>query len=253
MHKRAGISGSGLKILSVIFMLADHIAAVVFFHILSQNGIFYLGDTSVSYMRELVQDGFVGWIYVWYQIMRRIVGRWAFPIYCFLLVEGFEKTKDRRKYAGRLLAFALVSEVPFDLAFDGKMISLEHQNVFFTLLLGFLMIWAMEEIGRNCQELLVKWTGGAAVFLAAVLLAELIRCDYSGKGIIAIALLFLFRRKKAEQMIAGCVAFCWEIMAPLAFLFVYFYNGRRGLRLKYFFYIFYPAHLLVLYLITLII
>ena len=134
MHKRAGISGSGLKILSVIFMLADHIAAVVFFHILSQNGIFYLGDTSVSYMRELVQDGFVGWIYVWYQIMRRIVGRWAFPIYCFLLVEGFEKTKDRRKYAGRLLAFALVSEVPFDLAFDGKMISLEHQNVFFTLL-----------------------------------------------------------------------------------------------------------------------
>ena len=175
MHKRAGISGSGLKILSVIFMLADHIAAVVFFHILSQNGIFYLGDTSVSYMRELVQDGFVGWIYVWYQIMRRIVGRWAFPIYCFLLVEGFEKTRDRRKYAGRLLAFALVSEVPFDLAFDGKMIILEHQNVFFTLLLGFLMIWAMEEIGRNCQELLVKWTGGAAVFLAAVLLAELIR------------------------------------------------------------------------------
>ncbi len=253
MYRRAGISGSSLKILAVIFMLTDHIAAVVLSHILTQNGIIYFGDTSISYMGELIQEGMTGWIYVSYQIMRRIVGRWAFPIYCFLLVEGYGNTRDRGKYAGRLFVFALASEVPFDLAFDGKIIDFAHQNVFFTLLLGFLMIWAMDEIGRNCQSLLLKWTAGAAVFLAAVLLAELACCDYGGNGIIAVALLFLFRRKKAEQMIAGCIAFLWETMAPFAFLFVCFYNGRRGLRLKYFFYIFYPAHLLILYFITLMI
>lgn len=253
MHRRVGISGSGLKILAVIFMLTDHIAAVLLSHILSQNGIFYFGDTSISYMKELTQDGVVGWVYVWYQIMRRIVGRCAFPIYCFLLVEGFGKTGNRKKYAGRLFIFALVSEVPFDLAFDGQAINTGHQNVFFTLLLGFLMIWAMEEIGRQCRGALLKWAGGAAVFLAAAALAEAARCDYGANGIIAVALLFLFRRKKAEQIAAGCIAFLWETMAPLAFVFVCFYNGRRGAGLKYFFYFFYPAHLLILYLITLII
>ncbi|MDE6203887.1 MAG: conjugal transfer protein TraX [Lachnospiraceae bacterium] len=250
MHGKVGISGSGLKILAVFFMLTDHIAAVLLSHILAQNGIFYLGDTTFSYMSELTRDGVAGWIYVCYQIMRRIVGRWAFPIYCFLLVEGFGKTKNRRKYAGRLLVFALVSEVPFDLAFAGQVINRNHQNVFFTLLSGFLMIWAMEEIGKRCRTVLAKWTGGAAVFLAAAFLAEWTYCDYGANGIIAIALLFLFRKKKAEQIIAGCIAFLWETMAPLAFLFIFFYNGKRGIRLKYFFYIFYPAHLLVLYLIT---
>jgi hypothetical protein len=88
--------------------------------------------------------------------------------------------------------------------------------------------------------------GDAAVIFGFALLAELIGCDYGAKGIAAVALLYLFRRDKWEQIIAGCVAFLWEITAPLAFIPVAFYNGKKGLRLKYVFYLFYPLHLLLL-------
>ncbi len=247
---KTGVSGSTLKIIAVACMLIDHTAAVLLGHILVDNGIYSVADFSFEYMQELIQASSIGWVYFAYQVMRRIIGRMAFPIYCFLLIEGFEKTKNRLKYAGRLFVFALISEIPFDLAQNGEAFYPYYQNVFFTLFIGLVMIWLMEKIERRCQNLIFRLTLWAAVFLAASVLVELIYCDYGAHGTIAIALLYLFRKNKLEQMIAGCIAFLWEITAPFAFVFIALYNGKRGIRLKYFFYIFYPAHLLVLYLLT---
>lgn len=252
MQNKTGISGSTLKIIAVVSMLLDHTAAVLLGYILINNGIFSVEDISFRYMKELIQADPIGWVYLAYQVMRRIIGRLAFPIYCFLLIEGFEKTRNRIRYAGRLFLFALISEIPFNLAFAREVFYSSYQNVFFTLLIGFFMIWAMEKIGDRCRSLFLKLAGWGLVFLAAAFLSERIYCDYGARGIIAIALLYLFRKNKVEQIIAGCVAFLWEITAPLAFIFVAFYNGKRGIKLKYFFYIFYPAHLLILYLLTLI-
>ena len=259
MQKKQGISGSTLKIMALIFMVIDHTAAILLPPVLEKYGVTWLGNLSMEYMRELLLEGYVGWIYILYQVMRRVLGRLAFPIYCFLLVEGFEKTRNRVKYAGRLLLFALISEVPFNFAFRGKAFDISYQNVFFTLLLGFLMIWMMEAVEKyflpeekrgGMWRLLAAITGEAAVFLLAGLAAEFIKCDYGAHGTIAIGLLYFFRKNKVEQMIAGCVAFFWEITAMFSFVFIGFYNGKRGIRLKYVFYIFYPAHLLVLYLIS---
>ena len=72
-------------------------------------------------------------------------------------------------------------------------------------------------------------------------------CDYGGWGILAIAVLYLFRENKQLQILTGCVSFCWEMPAMLGFIPVAFYNGKRGLKLKYLFYVFYPVHLLILY------
>lgn len=225
-----GISGSTLKIIAVVSMLIDHTAAVVI-------------------NRALVYS-YSDWLYTTAFVMRNLIGRMAFPIYCFLLVEGFEKTRNRMRYAGRLFLFALISEVPFDLAFKGRIMDSSYQNVFFTLFLGLLMIWAMEEIEKKNVTFLLKLFGFAMIFLAAAMLAEAISCDYRAKGIAAIALLFLFRKNKKEQIIAGCIAFLWEITAPLAFIFTAFYNGQRGWKMKYVFYIFYPFHLLALYFLS---
>ena len=125
-----------------------------------------------------------------------------------------------------------------------------------------MMIWIMEAVrerfrahsrekgfGGDWTDWKILAVDGAVFFLTAAA-AELLRCDYGAHGIIAVGLLYAFRKDRAKQMIAGCVAFFWEFTAMFAFVFTGCYNGKRGISLKYVFYIFYPAHLLALYLIA---
>lgn len=175
-----------------------------------------------------------------YQIMR-LIGRIAFPIFCFLLVEGFLHTSNRKKYAFRLFLFALISEFPFDLALFNKPVDWNYQNVFFTLLIGFLVIWAMDAAGKLRFQLPLQ----AAAVLAGGALAYVLKTDYDYKGIILIAVLYFFRYNRVLRTAVGCVSLLWEAPACLAFIPINLYNGKRGLSLKYFFYAFYPAHLLL--------
>lgn len=252
MRKRKGLSGSALKIIAMISMLIDHAAFILLGPVLVENKIYSVRNLSPDYIRELLSAGYVGYVYVAYLAMRQLIGRIAFPLYCFLLVEGFQRTGSRKKYALRLFLFALISEVPFDLAFYGKVFDWNHANIFFTLFLAFLMLYFWEMVKERVGNPWLLWGINLLIFLAAALSAEWISCDYGAKGIIAIALLYVFRKRRKEQLIAGCVAFAWEITAPLAFIFAAFYNGKKGLKLKYFFYLFYPAHLLVLYLMKIL-
>lgn len=227
MWGKRGISSSTLKIIAMISMLIDHIAYIVIAPILIENGI-------------------EGYLYTLYRGMRG-VGRIAFPIYCFLLTEGFFRTHDRKKYALRLLLFALISEIPYDLAFYHSIPYSGHSNVFFTLLFGVIMMSFMERAQNHFRDYRIVIMIYLAAFAACGICAEWIHCEYGIKGIIAIALLYLFRMSKEEQIIAGCVAFCWEPAALFAFPFIALYNGRRGSNLKYFFYAFYPVHILFLH------
>lgn len=250
---RIKITGSTLKWIALFSMLLDHSAYILISPVLIDYGLTSVADHSPAYMQALIEKGAVGWFYLAYQVMRSI-GRLAFPIYCFCLVEGFMKTGNRKRYAGRLAVFALLSEIPFDLGFFQKLYDPEHQNIFFTLLFGYLMIWGMDILEKKSENLPGKlWavcTGQVLLFLGAAALAEATGCDYGAKGILAIALLYEFRYRKALQLLAGCVAFCWEAAAMLAFIPIGLYRGERGRQNKWFFYAFYPVHLLVLYLIA---
>ena len=224
MKERKGISGSTLKISAIITMLIDHIGAGVLGRLLVVRGMNEAADLNawIDANSTLV---------ITYQMMR-FVGRLAFPIFCFLLIEGFEHTHDVKKYALRLLSFCLVSEIPFDLLFNGKILESGYQNVFFTLFIGLMVMWGFQVVEN--QERFAKFK--KVIFDAGI-------------GVACIVLLYVFRKKKSYQLLAGCIGFSWELTAPLAFIPIAFYNGKRGLSLKYFFYIFYPAHLLILYII----
>ena len=220
------LSGSALKVLAAICMLIDHTGAVI-----------------VSRCPQTVLFSLLGKEVTLYKLMR-FVGRPAFPLFAFLLVEGFLHTRDRRKYALRLGAFALLSEVPFDLALHGKLLDLNHQNVFITLCLGFLGLWALERFQGKGWKQLLSLLGLYGVVLLA-------HCDYGVKGYGFVLLLYLLRERPITRAVLGSAFLSAQWKAGLAFVPVAFYNGQRGFIrerwLQYAFYLFYPAHLLLLY------
>ncbi len=189
----------------------------------------------------------------------RLAGRMAFPIYCFLLTEGFFHTKDWKKYAVRLGIFALLSEIPFDLMVAGRWWDMRYQNVFFTLLLGLLMMKALDAIGK-------KMPLQPGIFLQVSVIglvcefAWKIHCDYDYVGIMLIALLYWFRNQPQQRCLMGClwmvlmIGNCVYIPGLIAaFLVIWRYNGKPGRQQgKYFFYWFYPAHMALLYVVSMI-
>ncbi|MCD8108866.1 MAG: conjugal transfer protein TraX [Clostridiales bacterium] len=230
--RAACINGFLLKLIAIVTMLIDHIGAVLY------------------------PD----------QMIFRYIGRIAFPVFVFLLVEGFYYTRNIRKYELRLLLFAIISECPFDLAFNDAVLEFQSQNVFFTLFLGLLMLELLKKVqGQHWKSMLIL-----VIFVVA---AALLKTDYDAGGILLIYFFFSFRTQPVIKYAAlgGISLFifgpveCWSLLAVIPLLL---YNGERGFRrdgklyggraegtgaelIKYLFYVFYPVHLLVLYFLSL--
>ena len=166
------LSGTALKRIACLSMLIDHIGAA-----LLENGLF---------RQNAVWQGGVRLDFV-----MRMAGRLAFPIYCFLLVEGFVHTHDFRKYALRMLGFALLSEFPFDWAFFSG-VWWGHQNVYFTLLLGLLAMKALDTFrtGEGTPD-----ARGILCAAACTGAAALLRCDYDVMGMAPVSYTHLAGRQ----------------------------------------------------------
>lgn len=220
--RKVWISQEGLKTIACLCMLLDHIGTVLF----SNVGL-------------------------------RIAGRLAFPVYCFLLTEGAAHTKNPRRYGLRLLIGALISELPYDLLFfDG--LSWEKQNVMVTLLLGLWMINGLQKAEKSWQKLLL--------IAAFALIAEAVCADYGAVGVLMIAL-FALTRDRAVQAAAlaltgllssGLSVTVFGLDLPiqlfgvLAMVPIGLYAGQKRTSsrgLQWAFYLFYPAHLLALWMI----
>ncbi len=190
----------------------------------------------------------VGYMFFPQHVIFEIIGRIAFPIFAYLLVEGFVHTRNVKKYMLRLGVFALVSEIPFDLMFFGKL-DFNHQNVFFTLFLGLLMLYLMDKMPRGIDCFLCG--------LVFVLAADLLRTDYGSFGILMIFWFYLYREQKLWKFIGIALINVLlmsgsQVYAILAFIPILLHNRKEGPKIKWFFYGFYPAHLLILYFVNLI-
>lgn len=249
MRPKLGISGSTLKLIAVISMIIDHTAAGVLGRYLSMSGLMELtGDVAEGqqWFNENAQ------LFTAYYTMR-MIGRLAFPIYCFLMAEGLAHTHNKIKYAERLLLFAIISEIPFDLLFRGKILEFGYQNVFFTLFIGLVVIIGIECARERLGGRVIPEILSVIVILGAgMAAAQLAKTDYAALGVLCIAVIYTYRQKKVWQIVAGCLVFIWEPPALLAFIPIGFYNGKRGWKLKYFFYLVYPVHLLLLYLVCVV-
>ena len=229
------LSGSWLKVIAMISMVIDHTAYGLLRH------VEVLNEPLPIYGNHHM---------TWYFLMR-CMGRSAFPLFAFLLVEGFLHTSNRRRYGWNLFVFALISVVPWLLTFGRHWYNF-FGNVFFTLFFGFLALcavsqWETERQQDSSEAILSKSNTRFAIQVFVCIAAPiLLRC-----GVSFILLLYVLRHNRILQTAVGCCFLNLRWIAGLAFIPINLYNGRRGFIqgpwAKYLFYAFYPAHLLILY------
>lgn len=242
-----------LKMLAMGTMFIDHAAVAIIY------------NTGLNEMSPLL--GNIG-------TAMRLVGRMAFPLYAFLLVQGFLWTRSWKSYMARMLLLAFVSEIPFNLVAAGVIRNPHEQNTTMTLLIGLICMKILEMLEQKFQLTIDVSSPGqnensyhrfSRKFLGIVLMvwavvgsmlaSELIHGDYGAAGVLLIVALYLFRHRPVEQVEIGCLVivliygFRLDVLfAWIAFFFISRYNGERGRRLGLFPYVFYPAHLLVVWL-----
>jgi len=227
---RISLDAGTLKIIAMISMTIDHIAGSMFGYRLTQM-------TSCDITNILS--------------VMRLIGRLAFPIYAFFIVEGFFLTHSRRKYLSRMLIFSLISEIPFDLCFSGKL-TLEYQNVGITFSIALMMLILIHWVREHSNTSLTWIAASLPIMLSFGSLAYATKCDYDIKGIALIYVLYLLRDERFAQTLVGACTLMWEPTSMFAFPLLYCYNGKKGNLPKRLFYWFYPVHMLVLWILSVI-
>ena len=229
MKRSRGLDGGALKGIAAALMLMDHVGAILLPEVLAL----------------------------------RCVGRLAFPIFAFFIAEGYAHTRDFGRYFRRMAILAVVSEIPFNLE-NGAVFDPARQNVLFTFCLALLTLRGLEALGR--ERGFGRWAGCGLVLAAGFAAGELLRTDYGGWGVVTVALLYLCRDGKYAKLwlllamaavnglgmgsltmpvFGGEMPI--QIFAVAALPVIWLYNGQAGPKgLRRAFYVFYPAHLLVL-------
>lgn len=233
--ERFGLSGSTLKIIAMVLMVLDHAYTILFPNI----------------------DIF------------KAVGRLSFPIFCFMIVEGFRHTKNIKRYMARLAVFGVISEVPFNLMASGNLSCIRYQNVMWTMLLGLFMLQLIKEckgLSRIKRTVVI-----VMISLIGFYLGEYFGVDYGGFGVLQIILFYVVNDKEpigkcfetagmvvihsllpSRIINIGMFSFRRQQLGLLSLPFIWLYNGKRGMDNKYFQYTcywFYPVHIMVLVLI----
>lgn len=244
--RRFDISSSGLHIIAMAFMLCDHLWATV-----------VLGNHQ--------------WL--------TAIGRLAFPIFAFLIAEGYFHTRSFKKYALRLLIFAAITEIPFNLMTGGGVFYPVHQNVLWTLLFGLVLIRLNERAREKGRHLWVRILIGVGTVMLGLVGGYALFLDFFGVGVVTVLVFYFFRRRKwwclvgqivalwflNTQMLGGLGAdvtlfghsffIGYQGLAILSLIPIWLYRGRKGhssQAFKYFCYAFYPAHMIILYVLSLI-
>ena len=219
--------------------------------------------------------------HMWITVVRgndwmNCLGRLSFPIFAFLIVEGYMHTSDFKKYIRRMFLFALISEIPFNLVSAGSVIYPFHQNVLWTFLLSLLCIHLIEK-ARKTQKLWLQIITCVLVVSVGYLLGILLMVDYNSAGIMTVLVFYFFRGNRFVHRFGQFLGLYWinfnllggmtyvlnvasiefsiprQAFALFALIPIWLYNGKRGMSnswIQYFYYAFYPLHLLVLCILS---
>ena len=225
------LSGAELKLIAIISMLADHVNKALIYPYLESN------------------HGFLAFI----SDVFDIIGRIAFPLFCFMLVEGYFKTRNRKKYLLNLLLFGVISEVPFDMFTTASFFNMNWNNVMFTLALVLVTVWIIDTLKEKMQKRpkALWYLVSILIVLVMCIVSMSLSLDYEHHAILIGYFFYLFHDMPVFAIPFGYASMFKEPWALLGFGLTLTYNGERGKQHKMLYYWFYPVHLLILGLLRL--
>lgn len=217
------LNGAELKYIAFLSMLIDHVNNGVVTPLLDGKGTLLFISNIFS-----------------------ILGRIAFPIFIFFIVEGFFKTKNRKKYLFNLVLFGVISEVPFDMFTSKVFYNPNWNNMMFTLALCLVTVWIIDEVKDRISNKFLWYGVSLVIVMAFGLLAMQLSLDYDYHAIILAYIFYIFYDKPVLGAAIGYVSIIKELYSFLGFAMTIIYNGKRGKQNKWVNYFFYPVHLLIL-------
>ncbi len=224
-----GINGAQLKYIAFASMFIDHFNKAIITPFLTGTGPMVIITTIFD-----------------------ILGRIAFPIFAFMVVEGFFKTKSRWSYLRNLLIFAVISEIPYDMFQSAEFVNTWSQNILWGLALGLFTIMVIDKLKDYIKKRPLWIFVSILIVVLSSLGSMLISSDYEYYAIIIIYLYYLFYDKRLLASGLSYLVIIKEIYAILGFATVLFYNGEKGKQNKIFNYLFYPVHLLIFGIIRMV-
>ena len=217
------LSGAKLKYIAFISMLIDHTNNALITPMLNGKGALLYISNAFS-----------------------IIGRIAFPIFMFFLIEGFFKTRNRKKYLAGLLIFGLISEVLFDMFVSRTFFEPNWNNMMFTLALCLGVIWLIDSLRAKLKSTLLWFITSLPILGISCFIATWLGLDYDYHAVLVAYIFYIFRKKPIIGAGLGYISIIKELWSILGFGLTLTYNGDRGRQYKWLNYAFYPVHLLIL-------
>lgn len=243
--KPSGLHAGSLRAWGMLFVIAGIVSRSIL-----QNQMLGMGTRSMAELLELMQNSESAMIITTVSLVLQAMETVAVPIFVFLLAEGLRHTSDFRKYVLRVAGLAVLTEIPFDLAMNQKVLELGSQNPVFGLLLCMALWYLFQRFAGKKLICVV-------MALAGLAWALMLKIEHGIPAVLMFCVVYLFRNKKMYMGFSGmaAAALCtgispFYLAAPMGFLATHFYNGEPGNSSRLVNYLFYPAMLLVIGLIA---
>lgn len=177
-----------------------------------------------------------------------VIGRIAFPLFSFFIVEGFFRTHDKKKYLLHLIIFAFISEIPYDMFSSRVILEFRLNNVLFSLALSLITIWILDEFRKRFEEKLGRLWLLISIPLLIVMffVSNFVSGDYDFHAILTAFVFYILYNRPVAGAICAYLTIIKEVWSILGFGLTILYNGEKGRQNKLFNYLFYPVHLFIL-------
>lgn len=238
--KTPNVTADALKIFAGITMLIQSIGIIII-----EKGIICLDSYTQQELSQALADDSNLMFLAGAGSVLQLIGGLAVPVFAFLLVEGFRNTSSYRRYLLNMAVFALLSEIPYDFAMSGKFVDWSSQNALVTMCVCLLLLYFLRML--EGKRGFLYHMARLVILLCALVWVTLFRAEYGLCMVLLVAVFYLLHDRNVLKTILGGAVSLLYVTGPLAFYMIWFYDERRkDILPKYVYYIFYPAHILLL-------